>query len=315
MKGVTLQQLRVFTTVAKHLAFGKAADELCVTQPAVSMQIRELERAVGLPLFDREGRRVSLTTPGEYFLVYARRILATLKDAEDAMARMGGIEYGRLTVGLVSTAKYFLPRLIGQFLIEHPGIDLQLAVGNRKTLVEMIQRNEVDLAVMGRPPRELSTRVEPFAPHPSVIIVSSDHPLNNHERLSPAVLVNERFIVREEGSGTRAAMEKFFRGHNLRPAYAMEISSNEAIKHAVAANLGISFLSIHTLKLELQAGMLKILDVEGMPVVGCWHVVHALSKTLSPAAEALRYYLIEHGERFLDSEFHDLYPSRMKASA
>ena len=312
MKGVTLQQLRVFVTVAKHLAFGKAADELCVTQPAVSMQIRELEQSVGLPLFDREGRRVSLTTPGEYFLVYARRILATLKDAEDAMARMGGVEYGRLTVGLVSTAKYFLPRLIGQFLIEHPGIDLQLAIGNRKSLVEMIQRNEVDLAVMGRPPRELSTRVEPFAPHPSVVIASSDHPLNSHEQLSPTVLINERFIVREEGSGTRAAMEKFFRGHNLRPVYAMEISSNEAIKHAVAANLGISFLSIHTLKLELQAGMLNILDVEGMPVVGCWHVVHALSKTLSPAAEALRYYLIEHGERFLDAEFGDLYPRGLK---
>jgi DNA-binding transcriptional LysR family regulator len=308
MKGVTLQQLRVFTTVAKHLAFGKAAEELCVTQPAVSMQIRELEQSIEMSLFDRVGRQVSLTTPGEYLLVYARRILATLKDAEDAMARMKGVAYGRLTVGLVSTGNFFLPRLLSRFIAEHPGIDLQLAVGNRKTLVEMIQRNEVDLAVMGRPPRELSTRAEPFAPHPSVLIASPNNPLCGYDQLEPAMLSSERFIVREQGSGTRAAMEKFFRNHNLRPTYAMEIGSNDAIKQAVAANMGISFLSMHTLKLELQAGMLRILDVEGLPLMRRWYVVHALSKTLSPAAEALRYYLLEHGERFLEVEFSEVFP-------
>ena len=314
MRGTTLQQLRAFASVAKHLAFGKAAEELCVTPPAVSMQIRELEQAVEMSLFNREGSRVSLTTPGEYFLVYARRVLATMKDAEDAMARLKGIEYGRLTVGLVTSGNYFLPRLLSEFLREHPGVELQLVVGNRKTLIDMIQRNELDLAVMGRPPRELSTRAEAFAPHPCVLVASPDHPFCARERLSPLDLANEQFIVREPGSGTRAMMEKFFLDHNLRPTYAMQIGSNDAIKQAVAANLGISFLSAHTLKLELQTGMLRILDVEGSPVVRRWHVVHVLSKTLAPAAEALRYYLLEHGERFLESEFRDIYPAGLYKS-
>jgi len=308
MRGVTLQQLRAFTAVAKHGAFGKAAGELCVTQPAISMQVKELEQSVGMSLFDRTGRDVQLTTPGEYLLVFARRVLANMKDAEDAMARLNGVSCGRLTVGLVTTGNYFLPRLVSRFLDEHPGIDLQLVVANRKALIDLIQRNEVDLAVMGQPPKELATRAEPFAPHPIVLVCSPTHPLARVEHLSPNAMANERFIVREQGSGTRATMEKFFRDHTISPTYAMEIGSGDAIKQAVAANLGVSFLSAHTLKLELQAGLLRILDVDGLPVIRRWYVVHALRKTLSPAAEALRYYLLEHGERFLDEEFKEVFP-------
>jgi DNA-binding transcriptional LysR family regulator len=309
MKGVTLQQLRAFITVAKHLAFGKAADELCLTPPAVSMQIKELELAVELLLFDRDGSRVSLTTPGEYLLVHARRVLATLKDAEQAMACLRRVESGQLTIGLASTSKYFLPRLLGRFLAEHPGIELQLVVGNQKTLIDLIQRREISLAVMGRPPAELSTRAEPFAPNPNFLVAPPGHRLAKYDQISPAMLVDERLIVREEGSHTRSLMERFLRDHNLRPANVMEIGCNEAIKHAVAANLGMGFLSMHTLKLELQAGLLRILNVEGLPLIRLWHVVHAHNKTLSPAAEALRYYLLEHGEKFLEDEFRDVFPT------
>jgi DNA-binding transcriptional LysR family regulator len=308
MKGVTLQQLKAFITVAKHLAFGKAAEELCLTPPAVSMQIKELEQAIDMLLFDRDGSRVSLTTPGEYLLVYARRVLATLKDAEQAMACMRRVEYGHLTIGLASTSKYFLPKLLSCFLEEHPGIELQLVVGNQKTLLDLIQRSEVDLAIMGRPPAEFSTRAEPFAPNPNFLVAPPEHRLAKYDQLSPATLMDERFIMREHSSQTRTIMERFLRDRSLRPSKVMEIGCNEAIKHAVAANLGVGFLSLHTLKLELQTGLLRILNVEGLPLIRLWHVVHTLNKTLSPAAEALRYYLLENGEKFLEAEFMDVFP-------
>jgi DNA-binding transcriptional LysR family regulator len=306
MRGVTLQQLRLFASAARHLSFARAADELHVTQPAVSMQIRGLEEQVGLPLFDRASRQVSLTTPGEYFLVYARRMLSTLKDAEDAMARMRGVKSGRLLVGLVTTAEYFLPRLLAHFLREHPGIDIQLAIGNRQSLVKMLQGNEVELAVMGRPPKELETRAEPFARHPNGIVAAPGHRFARLSSVPPQLLSAERFIVREQGSGTRAAMEQFFQDHHVQPGVAMEVGSNEAIKHAVAAGLGISFLSLHTVHPELQQGELVVVAVEGTPIVRSWYVVHTLAKTLSPAAEAFRYFMLEEGERFIENLYPEL---------
>jgi LysR family transcriptional regulator, low CO2-responsive transcriptional regulator len=306
MRGVTLQQLRLFASAAKHLSFARAADELHVTQPAVSMQIRGLEDQVGLPLFDRASRQVSLTTPGEYFLVYARRMLSTLKDAEDAMARMRGVKSGRLLVGLVTTAEYFLPRLLAHFLREHPGIDIQLAIGNRQSLVKMLQGNEVELAVMGRPPKELETRAEPFARHPNGIVAAPGHRFARLSNVPAQLLSAERFIVREQGSGTRAAMEQFFQDHHVQPGVAMEVGSNEAIKHAVAAGLGISFLSLHTVHPELQQGEIVVVAVEGTPIVRSWYVVHTLAKTLSPAAEAFRYFMLEEGERFIENLYPEL---------
>jgi DNA-binding transcriptional LysR family regulator len=303
MRTVTLHQLRLFASAARHQSFAGAARELHLTQPAVSMQIRELEESVGLPLFDRGARQVSLTTPGEYFLVYARRMIATLKDAEDAMAKMRGAQTGRLVVGMVTTAADFLPRMLSGFLGEHPGVEVELVIGNRRSLVELLHRNEVDLAVMGSPPKELDTRAEPFAPHPITAFAAPSHPLAGKPHLPPAVLANERFIVREEGSGTRAAMEVFFRTHRLRPHYAMQMTSNEACKHAVSAGLGVAFLSMHTVRLALTAGELAALDVEGLPMMRAWHVVQLRARTLSPAAEAFRYSILESGERFLGELF------------
>ncbi|MBA4177632.1 MAG: LysR family transcriptional regulator [Leptothrix sp. (in: Bacteria)] len=297
---ITFRQLRVFTEVAEQGSMVRAAEALHLTPPAVSMQIKELESQVGLPLFDRQGRAVALSTAGEYFLVHAKRLLGVLKDADDAMARLKRVERGLLTIGMVSTAKYFVPHLLARFHEDHPGVDVRLRVlGNREQLVALMQAGEADLTIMGRPPRELNTRAEAFAPHPLVFVAPPGHPLLAQPQAPVGALATYAFIAREHGSGTRKAMENFFAEHRFAPHIAMEMSSNETIKQAVIAGLGLSFLSLHTLGLELRTGLLKVLDIAGTPVMRTWHVVHLGAKVLSPAAEAFRYYVIEQGAAFL----------------
>jgi len=297
---ITFRQLQVFAEVARHGSMARAAESLHLTPPAVSMQIKELETQLRLPLFDRQGRKVSLSTAGEYFLVHAKRLLAALKEADDAMARLKKLEHGLLTIGLVSTAKYFVPHLLARFREEHPGVDVRLrVVGNRGQLVELMQSGDVDLSVMGRPPKEISTRSESFAAHPLVFVAPPGHPLLVAGPHSVRALAPYAIIAREHGSGTRTAMEKFFAEQRFEPRIAMEMSSNETIKQAVMAGLGLSFLSLHTMGLELRSGLLQLLDIEGAPVMRMWNVVHLASKLLSPAAEAFRYFIIEQGEAHL----------------
>jgi DNA-binding transcriptional LysR family regulator len=303
MKNVTVRQLRVFAEVARHLSFARAAAALHLTPPAVTMQVKELEAQVGLPLFDRQGRQVALTTVGEYLLAYVRRMLALLKDAEDAVARFKGLQSGSLSVGMVSTAEYFVPRLLARFRAEHPAVEVQLRLGNREQLVQLMQRNEVDLAIMGRPPKEWATRAEPFAMHPHVLVTAPDHPFTRLDHVPVQALVNEGFIVRETGSGTRAALEEYMREHHVDMRVVMEMSSNESIKQAVMAGMGVSLLSLHTIALEVKLGLIATPEVEGLPVMRRWHVVNNLAKTLSPAAEALRYFVLEQGESELASIF------------
>lgn len=303
MKTVTFRQLRVFTEVARHLSFVRAAEALHLTPPAVTMQVKELEAAVELPLFDRQGRKVSLTTAGEYFLVYAKRLLATLKDADDAMARFRKLESGQLSVGLVSTAKYFVPHLLVRFRQEHPGIEVRLHVSaNREQLVALMNAGEVDLTIMGRPPRELATRAEPFAAHPHVFVAPPGHPVLSSGHPPVAALTQYPLIVREPASGTRALMDRFFQDHRVEPRIAMEMPSNETIKQAVMAGMGMSFLSLHTLALELRAGLIEVVHAEDTPVIRTWNVVHLQSRILSPAAEAFRYFILEEGEAFLAAQ-------------
>jgi DNA-binding transcriptional LysR family regulator len=297
---VTFRQLRVFVEVARQGSMARAAETLHLTPPAVSMQIKEVEAQVGLPLFDRQGRAIALSTAGEYFLVHAKRLLAALKEADDAMSRLKKVEHGLLTIGMVSTAKYFVPHLLARFHLEHPGVDVRLrVVGNREQLVALMQTSEVDLSIMGRPPRELATRSESFAPHPLVFVAPPGHPLLGTPRAPVSALAPYAFIAREQGSGTRNAMEALFAEHRFSPRIAMEMSSNETIKQAVIAGMGLSFLSLHTVGLELRTGLLKLLDIAGTPVMRTWNVVHLGSKVLSPAAEAFRYFLIEQGQAFL----------------
>lgn len=303
MRNATFRQLRVFSEVAKHMSFARAAEALHLTPPAVTMQIRELENHVGLPLFEREGRKISLTTGGEYMLVYARRILATLKDAQDAAARLSRQEAGLLNIGMVSTATYFVPRLVADFRREHAGVDVRLTLGNREQLVQALAQNEVDIAIMGRPPKDLATRAEPFAAHPHVFIAPRGHPLENVGHPSPSTLATYPFILREKGSGTRAAFEEFMDRHGITPRVTMELASNELIKQAVIAGLGLGFVSLHTIGHELDRGDLMILTVEGTPVVRAWNCVHMLSKLLSPPAEAFRYFVLENAEGLLAERF------------
>jgi len=267
------------------------------------MQIKELETAVGMPLFDRQGRKVSLTTGGEYMLVYARKMLALLKDAEDAAARLQRIETGKLMIGMVDTATYFIPALLNRFLEERKGIELVLQVGNRRNLIDWLNNSEVDIAIMGRPPSEMSTSSESFAANPLVFVASPEHPLANEKGLRAIDLRQQSFIVREQGSGTRTAMEAFFTQARFQPQFTMELQSNDAIKQAVKANLGLSFLSTHTIELELRTQQLCILDVQKTPVERAWNVVHMMSKTLSPAAEAFRNFVLENAQSHLAKQF------------
>jgi DNA-binding transcriptional LysR family regulator len=303
MKNATFRQLRVFNEVARQLSFVRAAENLHLTPPAVTMQIKELESQVGMPLFDRSGKKVSLTTTGEYMVVYARKILALLKDAEDASARLQRAEIGLLTVGMVSTAKYFMMRMLSDFRERHAGVDIRVCTGNREQLVKMLQNNEVDIAVMGQPPTELQTRTEPFAAHPLVFVAASDHPLVEREQLTADDLRPYEFIVREQGSGTRVAMQKFFTDHRVEPRLQMQVNSNETLKQAVMAGLGLGFVSLHTIGSELDHGQIAILEVQSTPVFRVWNMVHTLSKVLSPAAEAFRYEILENGEQFLATKF------------
>lgn len=302
MKSVTFRQLRVFTEVAKHLSFSRAAESLHLTPPAVTMQVKELEGHIGMPLFERQGRQVQLTMGGEYFLVYAKRLLSTLKDAENVMARFKRVETGVLTVGLLSTAGYFLPALLAQFREEHPGVDVRLDVTRDLTkLLDRLHSNEIDLAVMGRPPKEYALRAEPFAAHPMVFICPPGHPLLGVGHPPLDALVHHPLIARELGSEVRHVLDNYLRDNRLAPRVAMEIPSNETIKASVMAGLGIGFLSQHAVAAEVRAGQLHLVDFEGTPVMRTWNLVHEASKVLSPAAEAFRYLMLEHGEALISA--------------
>ena len=303
MKNITLRQIRIFASAARHSSFARAAEELHLTAPAVSMQIREMEEEPGVALFARIGRRVELTSAGEYFLVFARRVLSTLSEAESVMQRLKGAKTGSLKIGLISTAKYFLPKMLGAFRKEHEGIQIRIEVRNRDQLIELLRGGEIDLAIMGRPTRHLDTRAEVFASHPLAFIAPLNHRLAKHREIHTSALDTEELIIREDGSGTRYVMEKFFEQHKISPPVTMEMSSNETIKQAVSAGLGISFVSLHTVGLETAHGQLAILDIEDTPVMRSWHVVALNQRNLSPAAEAFRYFMLERGAELLADQF------------
>lgn len=315
MRSVTFRQLRVFTEVARHLSFARAAEALHLTPPAVTMQVKELEGHVGLPLFERQGRQVQLTMAGEYFLVYARRLLSTLKDAENVMARFRKVETGVLTIGLLSTAGYFLPTLLARFQAEHPGIDVRLDVTrDLSKLLDRLHGNEIDLAVMGRPPREVAMRAEPFAAHPMVFVCPPGHPLLGVGHPPLDALVRHPLIVREPGAEVRAALDIYLREHRLDPRVAMSIPSNETLKASVMAGMGIGFLSLHAVASEVRAGLLHVVEFEDTPVVRTWNIVHEASKVLSPAAEAFRYFLLDEAEALLAAQAEALLGQPIKAA-
>ncbi|WP_420991743.1 LysR substrate-binding domain-containing protein [Cupriavidus sp. 30B13] len=295
MKNATLRQLKVFETVARHLSFSRAAEELHLTQPAVSTQVRQLEGHVGLPLFEQLGKKIYLTPAGIEMLHYSRSIMQQFREAEDAMSQLKGISGGRLNVAVISAGDYFFPRLLAQFMQRHDGVTLNLAVHNREELLHQLAGNLTDLAVMVRPPEGMDTISEPFAPHPYVIVAAPGHRLVGARGIPLAALADEAFVAREKGSDTWNSMQEGFAGRLSNMRIAMEIKSTETIKQAVIANMGIAFLSAHTVGLELQTGNLAVLDIEGFPVMLNWYVVHRKNKRLPPVALAFKHFLMEEG--------------------
>jgi LysR family transcriptional regulator, low CO2-responsive transcriptional regulator len=299
LKDATLRQLQILATAAGTLSFSRTSELLHVTQPAISQQMKQLEELAGLPLFDRVGRRLKLTQAGEELARHARGLLRALDDADDALAALRGLRGGRIRVAVTSTAKYFAPKLIALFMKRHPEVEVRLAVNNREVVIQLVSANEVDLAIMGKPPEQLDTTSVPFADHPLVVIAAPDHPLARRRAVPLEALARETFLVRERGSGTRGAMERFFAAHGVDIRIGMEMDSNETIKQAVMAGMGLSFISRHTIGLELAAEALAVVHAQGLPVTRSWNVVHLRSKRLSPAATAFEEFVLDEGKTFL----------------
>jgi LysR family transcriptional regulator, low CO2-responsive transcriptional regulator len=314
VRNVTLRQMRAFAAVARHLSFTRAAQELHLTQPAVSQQLKLLEGEVGLPLFEYMGRNLHLTAAGAELLPYAIQAIELLREAGESLSAMRGLKRGMLKLGAVSTAKYFAPSLLRAFTPAFPEITIKFSVGNREEVIKELAANDIDLVIMGRPPRELETEAEAFAKHPLVIIAAPDHPLAGKRRIQLKQLADESFLIREQGSGTRASMERVFRDRGATFRVSMEVSSNETIKQAVMAGMGISFISMHTIGLELKAGKLIVLDIVGGPIVRDWYVIHLRDKRLSPVAAAFRSFLLERGAAII-REGVGIDPRRTRARA
>jgi len=309
MKNITLRQLKIFEAVARHLSFSRAAEELHLTQPAVSMQVQALEDQAGLPLTEQSGKKVRLTAAGEEMARQARRIAEQLREAGEALAALKGVEAGRLKIGVVSTAKYFAPALLAEFRRRHPGVELELVVTNRSTIVRHLAENSIDLAIMGTPPSEFETVAKIFAEHPLVFIAAPDHPLAGRRRIDARRLADETLLIREPGSGTRSALERFLDEHKVAPGALMELGSNETIKQAVMAGLGLSFISEHTIGMERSVGRLVRLDVAGTPVKRQWRLVYRTDKRLMPAATAFVKFMDSEGSRLIEAQVGRLAPA------
>lgn len=299
MRAVTIKQLRLLAAAARGGSFAAAAEACHVTAPAVTMQMHQLEAEVGLPLFERNGRAFSLTEAGHEMLAAAERIEAVLADCAAGLAGLKSLAGGRVTVGVVSTAKYFAPQMLAAFARVQPGIDIQLIVGNREETIAAFKAGRYDVAVMGRPPEGVEVESAPIGDHPHVMVASPAHPMATRRSIPPQDLADETILMREAGSGTRLLTEEFLAAAGIMPRIGMEISSNETIKQAVMAELGIALISAHTTAAEIDDGRLVVLDVVGLPEVRRWFVVRPAAKRLMPAARALRDFLVAEGHQFL----------------
>lgn len=299
MLHVTLRQLKVFESVARHLSFSRAAEDLHLTQPAVSMQIKQLEDSVDLPLFEQIGKKIYLTDAGRELYHYSRAISEQLTDMELALDELKGLERGKLNISVVSTANYFAPHLLAKFCQRYSGITVSLNVSNRETVLKHLADNVTDLAIMGQPPNGLDIATESFMENPLVVIAPPGHPLCSARRIPVKRLEQETFLLREPGSGTRSAMERFFAEHRISISKGMEADTNEAIKQAVQAGMGLAIMSLHTAELELETKRLRILDVQDFPIMRHWHVVHRKNKRLSSVAQAFREFLLKEAHELV----------------
>ena len=296
MLPLSLRQLQVFESVARHLNHSRAAAELFLSQPAVSMQIKQAEQTIGLPLFEQAGKKLFLTEGGREMLHYARSVLQLIEEMEDVFDAMKGLEHGHLNITVVSTANYFMPHLLANFIQAHPKIQVGLSVANRDAVIRQLAENIADLAIMGQPPRGADMLSEPFLANPLVPIAAPAHSLAHARKIKPQQLAKEVFLLREKGSGTRAVVERFFDSHALPLPNHMEMDTNEAIKQSVQAGMGIGIISRHAIELELETGRLVVLDVEGFPIMRHWHIVQRKDKRPSLSAIEFERFLLAQAQ-------------------
>jgi DNA-binding transcriptional LysR family regulator len=295
---LTLRQLEILDAVARCGSFSRASSELHLSQPAVSMQIKQLEGVLGLPLFEHVGKHIHLTEAGEDALRSSRVITNELANLEQALADIQGLKGGTLTISAASTASVFAARMMALFRALHPDVRISLNVVNRETLLQHLTENSVDLALMGKPPEGINLTAQPFLDNPLVVIAATSHPLAGVKNIPLKQLVEEPLIGREQGSGTRGALEKFLAEKGYAFHAAMEMNKNEAIKQAVEAGLGLGVVSLHTVQAELASGQLCVLDVQGFPLKRKWYLVQREGKRLSPAAYAFTQLVLKEAEKF-----------------
>ena len=296
MLHLTLRQLKVFESVARYLSYSRAADELHLTQPAVSMQIKQLEDNINLPLFEQLGKRIFLTEAGQELYQYSRAISQQLADLEVALDELKGMERGKLNISVVTTANYFAPHLLAKFCQRYTGVTVSLNVSNRETVLKQLSDNLIDLAIMGQPPDHLDIDSQSFMENPLVVVAPPNHPLCKEKNIAVKRLASEIFLVRESGSGTRSAMERFFAAHEIKINKGMETDTTEAIKQAVQAGMGLGIMSRHTVELELETERLKILDIQSFPIMRYWNVFNRKNKRLSNVANTFRDFLLREAE-------------------
>ncbi len=299
MRRVTLKQLRALAAAARAGTVSGAAQALAITPPAVTLQLRLLEEAAEMPLLERTRTGLRLTDGGRELLATAKRIEAALIECEEALEALSGMDGGRVSVGVVSTAKYFAPQALAAFAKAHPKVDVKLRVGNREETIAALKSYDLDFAVTGRPPEDSEVEKAVIGDHPHIIVAPANHPLARRKRLALTDLAGETFLLREQGSGTRLLMQRLFSAAGLSPNLGMEMGSNETIKQAVMAGLGIALISAHTVSAEIEDGRLAAFDVEGLPVVRQWYVVKQRDKRLLPAAQALWDFLAQCGVHYL----------------
>jgi len=315
MRRTTFRQLEVFEAIARLGSYTRAAESLHLTQPTASMQIRKLTDVVGLPLFEQIGKKIYLTDAGRALHATCREIFERLDRFQMTAADLKGLKTGQLRLAVITTAKYFAPRLLGDFCRRYPGIDVALKVSNRERVLERLGANEDDLYILGQPPEDLEVDYHPFLENPLVVLARADHPLAGRKRVPLKRLAGEPFLMREPGSGTRMAVERLFAEHNLAPRVRMELGSNEAIKQAIAGGLGISVLSRHTLAADAATGELAILDVERFPILRHWYAVYPAGKQLSIVARTfLEFLLAAPPAKPAVPGRHDAKPARGKRS-
>ena len=296
IRHATLRQLQVFEAIVRHGNFTRASEELFLSQPTVSMQVKKLAEAMGLPLFEQAGRGVKPTQAAQELYEACRSIFEALAKLEMKIAEIKGIKRGRLRLCVVTTAKYIAPELLGEFSQQHKGIEVSLKVANRDRVIDRMQVNEDDLYMMGQAPSdELGVEAFPFAANPLLVMAPRNHPLVGQKNIPLSRIAEEPLILREPGSGIRDATLRKFAEAGLHPKIRMVLGSNEAIKHAVVGGLGLSVLSLHTLTLEGSDGPVAVLDVEGFPIQRQWYLVYPKGKELSLVARSLLEYAIASG--------------------